>query len=415
MSGKTTTSITSVLRIFEDWYFYKPFKIIDFFRDRVGEISFMCFISYSGECYEALENYRKWLEQVLLAEIFIIDPNLILSLSFHQVFYDPVVRSFWEKSDYLRELLNKHKKLNDEGVFHTDINTYLNVVCSIPPFNFLIGAIQNFIQKPLLFAEAWAEAIWDVIVSSNYDIISATQKILDKFNAHSKEAKAFRLPQQLLIVICPWLAYIVPQILASIRLAYAYSQVKPKQGKLGVEKNVFKNLLAELYINKKYVDSVIPLSSGDIIFTMKKAEYEKMEPKEIEINVMGLKTTYLVTYPEFPRLQLWTSALNTYIPCKQDKQVIVFKEDDNRPNYICTYVFDDWQDYDWNDCKVVVLDEDENWHLEIYRGEASAKHVWYYDTIKIVEISTRTYLPYQLIAHIIVDKKNKDLIQFWRE
>jgi hypothetical protein len=218
-----------------------------------------------------------------------------------------------------------------------------------------------------------------------------------------------------LIVICPWIAYIVPQILASIRLAYAYSKVEPKKGKLGVERNVFKNLLAELYINKKYVDSVIPLSSGDIIFTMPKKKYDQLEPKEIEINVMGLKTTYLVKPPEFPRLQLWTSTLNTYIPCKQDKQVIVIKEEDTRENYVCTYVFEDWQDYDWNDCKVVVLNEGENWHLEIYRGEALAKHVWYYDTIKIVEISTRTYLPYQLIAHVIVDKKNKDLIQFWRE
>jgi hypothetical protein len=415
MSGKTTSSLTSVLRIFEDWYFYKPFKIIDFFRDRVGEISFMCFISYSGECYEALENYRKWLEQVLLAEIFIIDPNLILSLSFHQVFYDPVIRSFWEKSDYLKELLHKHKKLNDEGIFHQDINTYLNAICSIPPFNFLVGAIQNFIQKPLLFAEAWAEAIWDIIVSSNYDIISATQKILDKFNSHAKEAKAFRLPQQLLIVICPWIAYIVPQILASIRLAYAYSKVEPKKGKLGVERNVFKNLLAELYINKKYVDSVIPLSSGDIIFTMKKAEYEKMEPKEIMIDVMGLKTTYLVKPPEFPRLQLYDSHTNLWIPCKEGDRCKVIKEEDIRENYVCTYVFEESYDWDWNDAKVIVLDEDKNWHLEIYKGDAMDPHRWYYDNIIIVDLPSGHRLPYELFAHVIVDKKEKNIIHFWRE
>jgi len=415
MSSKTTSSLTSIFHIFEDWYFYKPFKIVEFFRDRVGELSFMCFIAYSGESYEALENYRQWLEQALLAEIFLVDPNLILSLSFHQVFYDPVIKSFWERSDYLKELLKQHKELNDKGIFHQDINTYLNVICSIPPFNFLAGALSSFLNKPLLFAEAWAEAIWDVIVSSNYDIIVATQKILDKFNSHAKEAKAFRLPQQLLIVICPWIAYIVPQILASIRLAYAYSQVKPKQRKLGVERNVFKNLLAELYINKKYVDSVIPLSSGDVIFTMKKAEYEKMKHKEIEINVMGLKTTYLVKPPDFQRLQLCNVEGNIWVSCKEGDRCKAIKEDDNRQNYVCTYIFEDAVDYDFNDAKVIVLDEDENWHLEVYRGEAGATHIWYYDTIKIVEISTRTYIPYQLIAHIIVDKKNKDLIQFWRE
>jgi hypothetical protein len=218
-----------------------------------------------------------------------------------------------------------------------------------------------------------------------------------------------------LIVICPWLAYIVPQILASIRLAYAYSKVEPKKGKLGVEKNVFKNLLAELYINKKYVDSVIPLSSGDVIFTMPKIKYDQLEPKEIMIDVIGLKTYYYPQYPEFPILVLLQYDENIRIPCKQSDQCKVVVEEDGRENYICTYVFEDGYDYDWDDAIVKVLDEGENWHLEIYKWDTNEPHRWFYDENIIVDLPSEHRGAPELFAHVIVDKKTQDLIQFWRE
>jgi hypothetical protein len=415
MSSKASSNITRLFNIFNDWFIASQYRIVDFFRDRIGEISFGCFIAWASEDYTALEYWRNLFKQALLAEIFIVDPNLILSFSFDQIYYDWRIKEFWEQSNFLRKLLEEHKKMVNENVYHQDINTYLQAIASTPPFNHIIGIIQSIINRPILFGEAWANSIWDIIVAHNFDILQISQNILDKFNKHVNEQKAFRLPRNLVTLICPWIIFIIPQILASIRLCWAYHQVTPKKDKIGIEKNIYKNLLAELYFDNKYIDSVIPLSDGSIIFQIPKKEYEKYNPKEILINVMGLKLKYPPPYPEFPALYLSAYPLGLIIRCVEDRYCKRVIETDSRSNYVCTYLFDNRGEGTFRSWKVVVLDSDPNWELEVYIGRlyADENDYWYYGNRLLYHYWGFHSETWEHAFTVTIDKSTLEYIAHW--
>jgi hypothetical protein len=122
--------------------------------------------------------------------------------------------------------------------------------------------------------------------------------------------------------------------------------------------------------------------------------------------------------PEFPRLYLdsYYADINfrVIIYCTKNERTHYGKESGMPSNYLYTYWFEDWNDWDYDDAMVRIYWEAPNYRIDIYKGEAGADHKWYYDNTLIVDIPNiyREHGVYHLHASVWVDRRTKNLVKY---
>ncbi|MEM0054416.1 MAG: hypothetical protein QXW80_05900 [Candidatus Micrarchaeia archaeon] len=336
MSFLSRSFFTKGTRIFMDYAYWKPFQIIDFFRDRLTELSFSCFIAYSGENYEAVKKFNEWHKNAIYATMFLSNPSILFSTFGDYFFYDPVISNFVKGNKYLYGVLEAIMQLKKEGKELTEMQSILTYLSSMPPFSFIANILADILKRPINFYTEWVENIYNFIVKANYDFVSACSTILSEFNKTLGKTVVYALKPQVVVLICPWIYYLFPTIISHIRINYAYSMVEPKKERPTLKGSIFKYLLAELYFDNKYIESKPTLSDGSIVFTMPKEEFNKLYPREITINVMGLKTTYFLPW----RVKNWASTET--LP----EQIIILDEND----------FETAKSY-MNDCSLILIND----------------------------------------------------------
>jgi len=282
------------LNLVSDWYFKKPLEVIDFFRDRITEISFMCFISYAAEDYDALAQYREWFRKVLLATILIINPNLTFNLVFEEFWYNPTFRNFVKQHPYLNKLLEDIAKKKEEGAPELDLNDALTLLVSMPPFSFIASILGRILGDPLLYSEEWAQHLWSFVEQAKGNILTACTNILNKFKDVYEEVQGENIARDVVVKICPYLAYFVPQVLAWIKLYDAYCQVKPRKEKIFNLAELLKVLPADLYLDDNYKATKTLSTNGTVEFKLGKG----VEFNKVLIDVLGLQAVYIKTLEE---------------------------------------------------------------------------------------------------------------------
>ena len=287
----------SIFNLFWEWYFKVPFKVFDFWRDRAGEISFSCFIAYAAEDYDLLKQYLTILNNATLAEFFLVDPNLLFSYAFEQFYEDPVAREFIKQNECLYTILEGHAKKRKEQKPIDSVEAFINAICEMPIISFFCNIYSELIGNPHKYGEEWIQQINAIITKCGEDFLSVVNEVLSTFSKKVCEMTVTVTTPELAVILCPILPYLVPDILAKIRLIMAYKAVKPKKCPSYSKESLYHNLLAELYLDGKYISSTEVRPDGLIIFEIPKKEYKRMNPKEHVIDVMGLKIKFVV-FPE---------------------------------------------------------------------------------------------------------------------
>jgi len=287
----------SVFNLFWDWYYTLPFQIFDFWRDRAGELSFSCFIAYAAEDYDLLNHYLQLLNNATLAEFFLVDPNLLFSYAFPQFYRDPDVRDFISQNKCLSAILEEHAKKREEKEPINTVEAFLNFICEMPIISFFCNIFNDLLGNPQKYGEEWIQQINAIITECGEDFLSVVNKVLSDFSKKVCEMSVIVTTPELAVILCPILPYIVPDILAKIKLIKAYKAVKAKKCPSFSKKSLYHNLLAELYLDGKYMASTEISPDGFIVFKVPKREYKQMNPKEHVIDVMGLKIKFVV-FPE---------------------------------------------------------------------------------------------------------------------
>ena len=288
----------SIFNIFWEWYYKVPFRVFDFWRDRAGELSFSAFIAYAAEDYDLLEYYVNLLNNATLAEFFLVDPNLLFSYAFSQFYDDPDVREFIKQNECLNTILEGHAKKRQKEKPIDTVEAFINTICEMTIISFFCNIFGELVGNPHKYGEEWIQQINAIITKCGEDFIGAVNEVLSTFSKKICEMDVIVVSEQLAPLLCPILPYIVPDILAKIKLIKAYKAVKPKKCPSFSKKSLYRNLLAELYLDGKYISSTEVRPDGLIIFKIPKKEYEKLNPEEILIDVMGLKIK--MTKPKYP-------------------------------------------------------------------------------------------------------------------
>ncbi|MEM2073721.1 MAG: hypothetical protein QXO33_04145 [Nitrososphaeria archaeon] len=399
-------------KIFMDYAYWKPFQIIDFFRDRLTELSFSCFIAYSGENYEAVKQFNEWHKNAIYATMFLANPSILFSTFGDYFFYDPVIRNFVKGNKYLWGVLETIMQLKKEGKELTEMQSILTFLSSMPPLSFIANILADILKRPINFYTEWVENIYNFIVKANYDFVSACSEILSEFNKALSETVVYALKPQVVVLICPWIYYLFPTIISHIRLNYAYSLVEPKKERPTLKGSIFKYLLAELYFDNKYIESNPVLSTGDVIFTMPKEEFNKLYPREITIDVMGLRTKYFVKPLEFPRFVIDARETPVIIPLIQSDRVKIEKKDEQ-----WIYLVEHWTDWNFKDYMITVESYDnDTWIMKVYIGPVGPATNDYikYDENILLHWQGRGPSDFDHVLTLYINKKTKDLIRWER-
>jgi len=363
----------SVFGIFWDWYYTIPFQVFDFWRDRAGELSFSCFISYAAEDYDLLDYYLQHLNNATLAEFFLIDPNLLFSYAFPQFYYDPDVREFIRQNGCLYTLLEEHAEKRKEQEPIDTVEAFLNFICEMPVISFFCNIFNELLGNPAKYGEEWIQQINAIITECGEDFLSAVNKVLSEFSKKICEMDAIIVSEELAPLLCPILPYIVPDILSKIKLIKAYNAVKAKKCPSYSKKSLYHNLLAELYLDGKHIASTEVKPDGFIVFKIPKQQYKQMNPKEHLINVMGLQIYYKI--PELKITEDWEEIFAPILRRTEDWEEVFTAE---------LRITEDWEEVftaelriteDWEETFTAELRITEDWE-ETFTAELRITEDW---------------------------------------
>jgi len=286
-----------LFNLFWEWYFDKPLRVFSFFRERIGELFMATFILYNAEKYAEMRKLLNILNNAILAEFFIVNPALLFNIAFPQFYNDPVMRSFIEQNKYLNKLLEEYRKIWEEEPEKTITSYLLSILCSITPFPFVCNILAQLLIDPKAYGREYANQIDNVIQQNDENIHAVSQEILNKYNKKAEEIEAIRILPSLAITLCPVLPYVVPTVLAHVRLLQAYKdvKVKPKEGLRTSQ--LLPMLLAELYLDDKLYSIKTLDKQGEAEWQIPKQIWDKISPKSVTVDIFGMRKTYELFKP----------------------------------------------------------------------------------------------------------------------
>lgn len=260
----------------------------------LSSVSFGMFISYSSLNLRSIENFLKAHELMLTFFIYFSNPYLVSFYGYPFLKNNKNWEDFIKNHNYINKVWHNVKNLYEKGLTTDDIPAVLVGLLTSMPFPFM-GVLENIIVKDAFaYYREFVYQLYNIFVKNNKDIFKTANEVVQKFDSSEPSQLEKALVFSEVIKTNPLIIFELPVILSHLQLHYAYKYATQLLKEPKLPPDFFNKLNARLYFDGKLVRQKRLQSDGTVFFNIPKSEWNKYSPSEIMINVMGLKTRYII-------------------------------------------------------------------------------------------------------------------------
>jgi len=332
-------------------------EMYDTFMDFISEASFGMFIAWCGNNLEGMMAYHEYHTKLLRSFFYFCNPVFIYAYNPDQYKNDEAFRWFIRQDPYLFAIFEQAVKLREEKKETNSTLDFLSQYLKFPPFNYMLAILELMVQNVETFITEIAYFWYNLYNNCNKDPKAFLDAIAQNFTTQNIPILMNIPSMQLAVRLNPLLPYEYASLLAHIHIIYSYSKVIESMKTPAFPPDFYNKLQARLFFDGKPVRWTRPSDDGKATFIIPKEEYEKLNPKYIEIRFLGLKPVMGI----FPH-----GTIKLYV--RNTKQTIYFDD----PTYtVWNGLPDGWVEIAFEDMKGV-LNPDWDFDDAILRFKTSA-------------------------------------------